>query len=285
MIWHLLGAGSIGSLAAYYLQKAGFEINVLPRPFAASTTLTRQLSFSHKKNVALLLSSKQPSSIRYLLVATKAAQTFNAISPWLPYLDQNVTLISLQNGLGQWEQITLPKQATLVTAITQSGANQQGEQVRVVAENTTVMGSGAAEKPDWFDALQTAWPKLEWRSDIQQVQWQKLAVNAVINPLTATLRCANGELLNERHLPLVKQLAQEVDTIFSGLDSHWPCDTFERSIAVAKLTSANISSMLADVLASRATEIAFINGWLVQQAKTRGMAAPLNQQLLEQLSR
>lgn len=291
MQWNLLGAGAMGSLTCGYLQQAGFTVTALSRqPTANAPPLKRQLQFSHNREELLSIpqrccADKATAPISCLLLATKAGNAAAAISAWLPFLAADVTVVCLQNGLGQLDQVALPQASRVIYALTQSGANREQNRVRVVAENPTYMGDGSAQAPHWFAGLAAAWPMLEWREDIALVQHQKLAINAVINPLTAYYRCRNGELLSADRLPQMRALADEVDAILSAIDSHWENDTFECAQRVAQLTAENTSSMLADVAAGRATEIEFINGWLLAEAKKRGIDAPLNQQFLTSLSR
>jgi 2-dehydropantoate 2-reductase len=281
VIWHLLGAGAMGSLAASYLRRAGFDVVV---PGQSPGCLTRELHFPDGRTQLLDLPVVSPERITHLLLATKAGQTQAALSPWLNHLAADATLVCLQNGMGQLDDVGLPAGVTVLPAITTSGAYRNAERITVVAENTTFMGDGAPVAPGWFGPLASVWPGLKWAEDIRQRQLAKLAVNALINPLTALHRCNNGDLLASAIYPELAALASEVDAILTALDAGWPGDALARAEQVARLTAANTSSMLADVLAGRATEIAFINGWLVREAARLGVAAPLNLALLEQLA-
>lgn len=275
----------MGSMAACYLQAAGFRVEALVQDASASA-LKRELTFPSGESVSLSLAVTSPQAsspdITHVLLATKAGQTRAALAPWLSRLADDVTLVCLQNGMGQLDGIDLPPQVRLLPTITTNGAFRQGEQVRVVAENSTFIGDDDAA-PDWFMCLQTHWPGLAWCADLRQRQLAKLAVNALINPLTALHRCRNGELLTPSHYPQLVALAAEVDAILSVMDATWTCDALARAEQVAALTAANTSSMLADVLAGRATEIAFINGYLLREAERLGVSAPLNHELLQRL--
>lgn len=282
MTWHLLGAGAMGSLAAFHLGAAGWPVEV---PGREPGRLLRQLAFAPAQDATqLTLPVTIPARITRLLLATKAQQTAAALAPWLPRLAADVTLVCLQNGMGQLDGVALPPQARVVTAITTSGAWRAGETVQVVAENSTFMGDGGAAPPDWFAALAKVWPQLQWVADIRRRQLEKLAVNAVINPLTAIHDCCNGELLSAEREAELQALAAEVDDVLAAVEPGWPCDTLRRSRQVAQLTAGNVSSMLADVRAGRPTEIAFINGWLVRQAERCALAVPRNRALLARLA-
>ena len=55
---------------------------------------------------------------------------------------------------------------------------------------------------------------------------------------------------------------------------------YERVLDVARRTAANTSSMLADVLAGKYTEVDFMNGHVVAVAARHGLVAPANARLL-----
>lgn len=271
----------MGSLAACHLQSAGMAVAVLG---AAHDNLTRQLFFPQQTTPRLLtLPHDTPAVITHLLLATKAQQTGAALAPWRERLAPEATLVCLQNGMGQLDGLGLPATVRMISAITTSGAWRDRDKVQVVAENTTWLGDGNATAPAWVAPLARVWPGLEWVADIRRRQWEKLAVNAVINPLTALHDCRNGELLAAGLQDEVRALAAEVDRVLMALDPDWPCHTLARTEQVAALTAENVSSMRADVRAGRATEIDFINGWLVREAEKRHLSAPLNRRLWEQV--
>jgi 2-dehydropantoate 2-reductase len=281
-LWHLLGAGSMGTLAAWRLQQAGMEVRVI-RPESGS--LQRTLRWTDGSEALLSLPAAGDEPVSRLLLAVKAGDTRAAILPLLSRLSARASLLRLQNGMGSFDGLTLPADARLFHLVTTDGAWRQGDQVQVVAENQTLIGDGGATAPDWLQRLTPHWPGLRWCEDIDRAQWTKLAINAVINPLTAGYRCRNGELLDggEREQQMAA-LAAEVDAVLARIFPDWPGDTLARSREVATQTAANTSSMLADVLAARTTEIAFINGYLLRRAEALGMDLPTHRQWLTRIS-
>lgn len=258
---YLLGAGSMGTLAAYYLQQAGVEVLAANRPL-----LKRRLFWpqgTHSASLSLGADDNQP--IAFLVVATKGPDTATALTPLLPRLRAASTIICLQNGMGTLDNIALPQGTTVLYAVTTNAAWREQGQVHIVAENTTLLGGELTQAPPWFAKLTAHWPGLSWCDDIVYEQWRKLTVNAVINPLTAIYRCKNGELLTmPKAFEQMQFIAAQCDRIASRMFPHWPNDTLERAIQVANDTAKNTSSMLADVLAGRTTEFEFINGYLIK---------------------
>lgn len=282
-VWHLLGLGSLGTLSASRLLNAGEQVRVLPR--TPAKVISRTLLRPQQPPLTLTFSCAGQESIERLLISVKGPDTRAALAPWLPRLAPEATVICLQNGMGAIDDAGLPSTLRVIHAVTTDGAWRDADQIRVVAENETLIGDDSTKPPDWLPDLQPFWPGLAWCNDITRARWRKLAVNAVINPLTALYRCKNGELLdNGERQQAMLQLAREVDQLATTLFADWTADTPSRSEAVARTTANNTSSMLADVQAGRETEIHFINGYLLRQAKDTGVTLPAHENIVATLT-
>lgn len=270
MKWYVLGAGSMGSLAAHYLQQAGWSTLAANRG-----AQTRTLVWPQGAASTLTLPADDNGTIKHLLLATKGPSTKAALAPLLPRLAPEGVLIRLQNGMGTLADVPLPPAWQCWEAITTNAAWRAQERITVVAENSTIMGHPTASTPTWFTALQTHWPALQWERDMALQQWLKLTVNALINPLTALYNCPNGALLTipEAH-ERFQRLAKECDAIAQRLFPQWPLDTYARAAAVAQATANNCSSMRADMLAQQHTEIDYITGYILAAAAQRGVVLP-----------
>lgn len=270
----------MGSLAAARLLAAGFPLRLISRDQQA---VRRQLHWPDGRSSSINIAADDDEPIHHLVVAVKAGDTMAAIQPLLSRLHPQAEILRLQNGMGSLDGLSLPATVRCLHLVSTDGAWRDAEQIQVVAQNRTLIGDGG-EAPAWLADLQPHWPGLIWTADIERAQWQKLAVNAVINPLTALYRCRNGELLDggEREQRM-KVLAEEADGLLHRLYPDWPADTLARSCEVARQTAANTSSMLADVLAGRPTEIQFINGYLLRRARQLGLILPNHQALLTEL--
>ncbi|KAI0480272.1 ketopantoate reductase PanE/ApbA C terminal-domain-containing protein [Xylariaceae sp. FL0804] len=144
------------------------------------------------------------------------------------------------------------------------------------------------------------------RRELWLAQLEKLVVNAVINPLTAVLRCRNGELFLDRDdrdslAGVIDALLDEASRTLTALirdpssgeilaeetpgggDSRGRASaadlqhalerfSFERLrrmvLDVGVKVADNTSSMLQDIRAGKQTEIGDFNGWLVETANS-----------------
>jgi 2-dehydropantoate 2-reductase len=130
-----------------------------------------------------------------------------------------------------------------------------------------------------LEDLNVSWKPI---SHIQLTMRRKLVVNSVINPLTALMRCRNGEILQSpAGKALMSRVCQEAANVFAaqmeaetmvGEDEDFPrlppmlmAKNLEQEVTrVANLTANNKSSMLTDVEKGRSTELDYINGYIMR---------------------
>ncbi len=284
--WYLLGAGNMGTLAAWYLTRAGHTVTVIKAGSPAS--LEKTLLLPEGKSVTLTIPvvapEAIPASIDYLLVAVKTPYSRAALAPLNTRLHDASQVIRLQNGLGALDGL-LPDNLTVLEAVSTSAVKGQHPHHQIVAENHTWIG-GKANPPAWLAALQAHWPNLQWADDIHTPQWQKLVANAVINPLTAIYDVPNGQIVDDPELrKRAEEICTEADHVLQALDPAWPAASLENVLAVARATAGNTSSMRADRQRGAITEIDAINGWIVKQAKRLGLEVPENQAVINALKR
>lgn len=220
-------------------------------------------------------------TLDWLVVCTKAGATLDALAPYqtqLPHVDR---LVLLQNGMGQQQQLenwlrTIHQAPSLWVASTTEGAYRRDQHTVVYAGiGETLAGPWSNDDDD--APLPPTWQRIP---DIRTRLFHKLAVNAVINPLTAQHHCKNGELLTEPFRAQAEALCHEVEAAFAQFN--WPCPQplWQTIIQVASATANNRSSSLQDIEAGRPTELAYITGHIMAQARRHKLSLPLQQTLL-----
>ena len=287
----ILGAGSMGRLWAATLP-AG-QVAFVPRPGQAPDSVCYRFQPIDDKSVSVTVPWLQPGqSPDLLLVTTKAGNTLEALKAALPSIANSTPILLFQNGLGSQQQVaqTWPSRPVLAASTTE-GANRPEPGLTVHA------GRGDT----WVGALNPVGHPLVKRvtqlladsglavhpeQDILAKLWQKLVINAGINAFTAVLDCPNGEILEQPfYQRWINPLCREISHLLAaaGRPEHTPEALRETIEAVARRTAANTSSMRADVLARRTTEIDFINGYLMRLGRQHGIPTPVNQMLTEQV--
>jgi 2-dehydropantoate 2-reductase len=128
--------------------------------------------------------------------------------------------------------------------------------------------------------------------DLLQMQLDKLAVNCIINPLTALLDARNGAILNNYALTrTMRLLLSEISLVIRSLPELQYIPNISQRfdpgrletvvVALAHRTSDNVSSMLADTRQGVQTEIEYINGWIVKRGEELGIRCAMNYMIMQ----
>lgn len=223
----------------------------------------------------------------HALVLVKSWQTARAAQQLAACLAPDGIALTLQNGWENRETLQAQLGATRVAAgITTLGATLLGPgRVRAGGAGPITMPHNERLTP-LLDLLRLAGFETRTSTDVDGLLWSKVVINAAINPLTALLQVANGELLaRPTARALMAAAAGEATAVGKALGFQL---TFEDPVQaaedVARRTAANHSSMFQDVLRGAPTEIDAICGAVVASGERTGIATPVNR-ILWQLVR
>lgn len=283
----VLGCGALGQLWLTSLLRQGHEVQGWLRVSAPWCSVNLQETDGSIFNQ--LLTANDPDFLArsdLLIVTLKAWQVSTAVKHLAAQLPVTTPILLIHNGMGTVDELRTLKQP-LLTGITTQAARRDGNLIIHVANGTTHIGPANAMAHEYSflaDTLHMALPDVAWHNDIGNASWRKLAVNCVINPLTAIYDCPNGQL---REYPdEVARICSEAAAVMLREGHHTRAeDLLDYIWQVIDCTAANISSMLQDVRAQRQTEIDYINGYLLKRARAHGIAVPENVRLFEQIKR
>ncbi|MCO7521935.1 MULTISPECIES: putative 2-dehydropantoate 2-reductase [unclassified Pseudomonas] len=289
--WHILGAGSLGSLWACRLARAGKPVRLIlrdPQRLAAyqrggGLTLVEHDGQRHYAIPAETASA--PGPIHRLLVACKAYDAAPAVAQLAPRLAQGGELVLLQNGLGSQDEVAeqVPHARCVFASSTEGAFREDDWQVRFAGHGFNWLGDpGNPSVPHWFDDLLDAGIPGQWTPDIATRLWRKLALNCAINPLTVLHGCHNGGLLG--HLGEVDQLCDELAGLLRRCGQPEAAEGLHEDVQrVIVATAANYSSMYQDVRHGRRTEVHYLLGHACRSAARHGAAVPQLERLLRRL--
>lgn len=279
-VTYVLGAGSLGLLYAARLARTGKTVTLLVKP-SQSNALGLGITLSEgeaalAKRVFVRVRSEPTAEIQIhqLILATKAGQAAKALTTWKNCLAEEAEILMLQNGMGSQAEVAdlLTARQTLLAASVTEGAylENPGAVVHAGKGKTQLgrwSGPGLEAAARWANLLTIAGLAAEVTEPIRFVLWHKLAINAVINPLTAVHGVENGALASREFKPQVKALCTEILQVFKRLGIAEPEGGLINCIEqVILATAANRSSMLQDMTAGRKTEINYITGALLKAA-------------------
>ena len=216
---------------------------------------------------------------QHALVLVKSWQTERTAWQLKQCMSVNGIALTLQNGLGNAETLmkVLGKECVAIGVTTLGARMLEPGYVQHTGDGRVTLAASPGVH-SLAEQLGEAGFQVEMTSDLASLQWGKLVINAAINPLTALLRVANGELLSRAGArELMKEAALEAASVAASLGIGLPYSDPVRAVEeVARNTASNISSMLQDVLRGTPTEIDAINGAVARAGATTGMPTPLN---------
>ena len=261
---------------------------------------------------------KQEDIIYHLIVSVKAPQTVKAIQAVAHRLTQDSSILFLQNGMGMVDEVNeklFPDEKhrpTYVVGVVSHGLYSKGPFSIVHAGEGTIALGVLPRMPMGesiqIEALNQLSPSARYLmrtmtrtavfvavgfspTDLLQQQFDKLAVNCIINPLTAIFDCKNGALLyNFYFTRVIRLLLAEISLVIKSLPElknvpnvNMRFDTLrlERmAISIANTTAENYSSMVQDIRSGRLTEIDYINGYIVKRGEELGIHCVMNYMLM-----
>jgi len=290
--WFIAGQGAIGSFCAANLERAGIPYKIIARVKNSSNVI-----FNWQDNAYRLAKPQtldQSTQITNLLVPLKAYDIVPFIEQCMPYLSKNANVILCHNGMGTIDNALklLPANVQLYFCTTSNGAFKSGEQVslaglgdsywsRIEPENTSKAAiPNRLNNKDFSLLFHTA----EQQNRLLDILWNKLLVNCVINPLTATYNIKNGQLRQPQYQNEINHIIEEFVQI--AQQENINIDRQQARCLVAKViqsTATNTSSMLQDIQNGRKTEVDFITGFLINVAAKHQINCPYNQGLYQNL--
>jgi 2-dehydropantoate 2-reductase len=288
----VVGPGALGCLITALIRNKTKEDVVL---FGQNAEIIKKISQNGIKvegisgpfsvRAGALSDAKEAGVCDLVILCVKSYSTEDACRSVKEMVGPATSVLTLQNGIGNVQIMNDSFGSEKVIAgITNHGATLLGTgHVRHAGRGETVIGRadgrvlGAVR--DVAGVLTKAGLDTKVSKDIDSVIWGKLLINVGINALTAITRLNNGRLLEyDECRQLLRAAVQEAVRVVKRKRIKLAYDDpIQKVESVCKATASNVSSMLQDVLNSKRTEIDFINGAVVRQAKAAGIQTPVNE--------
>ena len=306
--WHEGGASIKLTVDGLLDMKSGFDVEHIQLPQPA-----RENGIIEHESTSTSSSPHEPQGeiIYNLVVSVKAFNTVDAIRRVAHRLTQNSSILFIQNGMGIIEEVNdkvFPDPATrpqYMIGIISHGiyhtkpfnlihAGHGTTALTILPRNIEDVKLDFESSALYLLRTMTRTPILAAvgfaPTDLFQLQIEKLAVNAIINPLSAILGCLNGGLLHQPSISrIIRLLLAEICLVIKSLPElqgvpnvkmRFDIKRLEgQVISIATKTAANRSSTLQDISRGRPTEIEYITGYIIRRGEEIGIQCVLNYML------
>ena len=277
----VVGAGSLGSLIGGLLARE-HDVTLVGREPHVGSVSENGLSVVGTEQFRVHPTAQMtiPASADLALVTVKAYDTAAAAAD-LADCSLDVCL-SLQNGMGNETELAAELDCPVLAGTCSYGARlREPGTVAFTGRGEVVLGDRNGGRSAVADevgaAFRAAGIETTVATDMPTRLWEKLAVNAGINAVTALARVENGALADSPADAVAANAARETAAVAreQGIEL-----SDERAVSLVERvvddTAANHSSMYQDVSDGRQTEIDAINGYVAETATVR---APVNETL------
>lgn len=258
--------------------------------------------------------------IHQLVLSSSARNIVPALYGLADRLTRNSTILFMQNGLGIVDEVNekvFPNEATRPSYIIGLVSHLVTKSLNNFSAVHRRMGTMALGRP-LRSALQIRPSKDGFRDrsqsslylmrtltrsldlaavcfhpiDLFQMQLERLAVHAVVYPLTVLFDCQNEDLEHNSHTSrVITLLLAEISLVIRSLPElqgvpnvnmrFAPRRLYFLILAMIRSTAGETSSMLRSLRTGRSTDIGYINGYIIQRGEEMGIKCVVNYALMQ----
>lgn len=291
----VLGAGAMGCLYGGSLAEQGNDVTFIDvdnRVVEAINNVGVNLTTNEKGQriikACASLAENISSEFDLLILFTKTVYSFKALSSISHILTPSITVLTMQNGIGNKEVIEeFVKEEQIIIGMTGFPAENKGFGISeshgdsftaivdangTITDRTIKVGEGITK----------AGLNCKVSTDTMSYIWEKVSFNAAVNGLGVVLRLTVGGIGEYDSRQLAYAVAREGVEVADKLNIKISFDNVKSMLDHAfKNHYGHRTSMLQDFLAERETEVSFINGAIAKQGEKYGVPTPYNKILFE----
>ncbi len=296
----IVGAGALGCWLGATLFNSGLDINLYhPRQEKVSHIQKHGVKITHPSGEELVVhmpifaDTAEINGIDLAIVLVKAYDTRSAAEDISRLPGNAPDILSLQNGIGNMQVLAefFPEQKLFPGVIYQGAQEVTPGHVLYAGPGRTMIAAmdvtrekDAADYAKVMSAHAIPVEAVE-PAVLERERWQKLLVNAALNPVSALTKMTNGEVtLHAETLAQMAELTAEGVAVANSLGIAFDQEeAWQKVLAACQFTAPNKSSMLVDVERGKKTEIDVINGAIVRYGQLHGIATPANQVIMARI--
>ena len=294
------GAGAMGCLIGGLLAESGNEVWLVARSADHIRALSeRGLSLRHGGSARTIRVNATSDPVEAgicdaVLVMTKCHGTRPAIAQALPIVGTETAIVTLQNGLGNVEQLSaFVDPAQILFGVTTLGA------VRTAPGAIEVTGLADAKTFLWstedrltpglarfVDAMVEAGLEAVAAPDVKEMIWRKLCLTAGVSALAAVIGLRAGDLSElEPARAVIGNLIGEIVAVAAKEEIELDSATvYREAIDECVRFARHAPSILVDVASGRQTEVGSVSGAVVDAGARHGIPTPYNHAVASILS-
>src|SRR5215211_5954157 len=287
----VVGAGAVGGYFGGMFARAGAPTVFIGRKHFADAVSSKGLVLdkSHGQERIRVTATVEMSAVRdcsLILFCVKANDTLATAAQMAPFVRPDVTVVCLQNGIDNADQVraaanvaAVPAAVYIAVSVPESG------RVKHLARGDLIIGPRSKRTTHLADLFGRAGIPCRVSDNIEGELWLKLLRNCALNAISALGQSRYGQIVqSEDAKNLMEQIVDEVLAVARAAGVVLP-GVHDRQSGMA--AAMELATQMADAFSSTAqdlnrhqsTEIDALNGYIARRGAELGIPVPVNHAL------
>ncbi len=287
----VLGAGAVGCYFGGMLARAGNAVTLIARANHVGAIKKKGLyldCISFKEHVKLHATTDvaEIANADLILCCVKSSDTEEAIGLIAPHIKKDTVILSLQNGVDNYERIRTAISNPTFPAVVYVATRMAGDgHVEHVGRGEIVIGTAGAPG-EWADTLNTVAALFSASNvpcavlpDVRRALWAKFLVNCAYNGISAIGAIDYGQMVE----------TAEVQTLIDALTAEFLLIAKKEGVNISAEEAMDVnaqipitmprqkSSTAQDLMRGKKSEIDYLNGLIVRKGIEHNIPTPANQ--------
>jgi 2-dehydropantoate 2-reductase len=287
----VVGAGAVGSYFGGMLARAGAPTVFIGRKHFADAVNSKGLVLDKAEGqerirVAAITEMSAIRDCSLVLLCVKANDTSAAAKQMAPFLQPDVLVVCLQNGVDNADRVRAATRVVAVPAAVYVAVSvPEPGRVKHLARGDLIIGPSSKVTTDLANLFVRAGMSCQISDNIEGELWLKLLCNCALNAISALGHARYGEIAqNDDAKKLMEDVVDEVLAVAGAARIVLP-GVHDRASGMA--AAMEIATQMADALSStaqdlnrgRPTEIDALNGYIFRRGTELGVCVPVNHAL------
>lgn len=293
-----MGSGGLGGYFGFLLARAGNDVSFVARGphLEAMRKNGLRLVTSSEDSVIQVKATDHPEEIgstELVLFCVKTYDTIEAAKAIAPILDQNGSVLTLQNGIDNYSSISavvgkdrvLPGGALIVSEVLSPGTIRVTTQSRKI-----VFGEIDRSKTPRVEKINAVFNEAgidsEVSTEVNKFLWRKMVLICSLAGMTTITRLPIGKVMECKETrQMFGEVMDECAAVARAKGVEVGEDYVRNQIGFAdKMEKDSTSSMLRDLLNGRRLELDALNGAIARFGKECKVQTPMNRAIYYALS-
>lgn len=287
----VVGAGAVGGYFGGMFARAGAPTVFVGRRHFADAVNSKGLVLDKSQGIERIRAraTTEMSAVRdcsLILFCVKANDTQEAANQLAPFLRPDATVVCLQNGVDNADQVRAAANVVVLSAAVYVAVSMpEPGRVKHLARGDLIIGPPSEKTTEVANLLIDAGIPCRISDNIEGELWAKLLCNCALNAISALGHAPYGEIAQNSDAKLLMQhIVDEVLAVGDGGGVVLPGIRDRESgmaaaMEIATQMAGALSSTTQDLDRGRPTEIDSLNGYIARRGAKLGIPTPVNHAL------